>query len=618
MSTNYWTFNGFQLSALAAALMVAGCSGNHADQLRPIYRTSDTVSGKAATLDHYAQGKRYFERGRYGLALAEFQSELAKRASSVRALNGVAACYDKLGRYDVAVRYYHMALRIDPDSAVTMNNLGYSLALQGKPANATTVLGLALRKDPENSKAQANQKLVDAGLGKPELKVARSEANPVSVPAVPSHQPVVAAVPSAPVVTPQPVVAVAPEVQQPAAQSVVAPIVAVAPEPSIEPPLPQGEGRGEGNKQENPAIISVLPSGGGSVDSGNGASVLEQQIAGERPAPTAGAEQEIVGKRPAPTGDVTPLASEQLVEPEIYAGLVSAIAEVTEVEPPSVTAESVQADSPLAMPVEPTVIVSHQVDVQAPVSESDAEVVIGSGTVYEIPQAAPASESTADEEPVVTAVSLSAEPAPAAAASLPLSASPVKPASAEPTLYVATEGGDTLWHIAKRLTGENQVGIMQMMAGLFRSNPEAFIDGDMNRLKVGFLLWIPAAQEIAKMDVNPMVQDKVERYAAAMEISNGNGRRGMARMMGDYLRDQGEQVVRITNAGSFSMPQSVIHYAPGEIEAARRLAARLPVAAELRETLPDNARISVRLVIGQDILDYEDSMRRALLFSGRA
>ena len=100
MPSKHRVFKGFKFSALSAALVVAGCSSGHMDQLRPIYRMSSDAADKTAGLDHYAQGKRFFERGRYGLALAEFQTELAKYPSSVRSLNGLAACYDKLGRYD--------------------------------------------------------------------------------------------------------------------------------------------------------------------------------------------------------------------------------------------------------------------------------------------------------------------------------------------------------------------------------------------------------------------------------------------------------------------------------------------------------------------------------------
>jgi hypothetical protein len=57
---------------------------------------------------------------------------LRDNSSSVRALNGLAASYDRLGRFDLARRYYQQALEISPQSAQTLNNMGYSLVLEAR------------------------------------------------------------------------------------------------------------------------------------------------------------------------------------------------------------------------------------------------------------------------------------------------------------------------------------------------------------------------------------------------------------------------------------------------------------------------------------------------------
>ena len=93
-------------------------------------------------------------------------SEMCIRDSqSVRALNGLAASYDKLGRFDLAERYYASALDIDPESPVTLNNLGYSQLLQGKLEEALKIFELAARHGPNNPLIAANTELAVNMMG---------------------------------------------------------------------------------------------------------------------------------------------------------------------------------------------------------------------------------------------------------------------------------------------------------------------------------------------------------------------------------------------------------------------------------------------------------------------
>jgi hypothetical protein len=85
----------------------------------------------------------------------------------------------------------------------------------------------------------------------------------------------------------------------------------------------------------------------------------------------------------------------------------------------------------------------------------------------------------------------------------------------------------------------------------------------------------------------------------ALEISNGNGRAGLARQVARDLREPGLKVVRLTNAKGYGVRQTRIEYQPAFRELAERLASRFgagkPVAASLA------AHIDVRIVIGRDM-----------------
>ncbi|OZA08435.1 MAG: hypothetical protein B7X97_06360, partial [Methylotenera sp. 17-45-7] len=76
--------------------------------------------------------------------------------------------------------------------------------------------------------------------------------------------------------------------------------------------------------------------------------------------------------------------------------------------------------------------------------------------------------------------------------------SPETVAEAEAT-QVTTQRGDSLGAIAKEVKLDG-VSLDQMLLGLFEANKQAFVDGNMNRLKVGQILKVPSKDEIAAID----------------------------------------------------------------------------------------------------------------------
>lgn len=96
---------------------------------------------------------------------------------------------------------------------------------------------------------------------------------------------------------------------------------------------------------------------------------------------------------------------------------------------------------------------------------------------------------------------------------------------------------------------------------------------------------------------------------AAVEVSNGNGRTGMAAMVGRALGNDGRIVTRLTNAESFKQSTTTVYYRPGARRDARQLARSLPVEAVLKESDAMREDIGVRVVIGRDLLAHEDEIR---------
>lgn len=94
---------------------------------------------------------------------------------------------------------------------------------------------------------------------------------------------------------------------------------------------------------------------------------------------------------------------------------------------------------------------------------------------------------------------------PAAAARAQGAGQPDKPAAAAPATYEVAKG-DTLYRVATR-TRPAGVTVFQMIVALYRANPEAFLDGNVNQLVVGRTLKIPSRETIAGLGAAEAAQE---------------------------------------------------------------------------------------------------------------
>lgn len=74
-----------------------------------------------------------------------------------------------------------------------------------------------------------------------------------------------------------------------------------------------------------------------------------------------------------------------------------------------------------------------------------------------------------------------------------------RPVAAQGPSEYAVKSNDTLWGIAKRLRPSGLSHTQTMMA-LFQSNPSAFLNNDINRLRRGVILRVPSRDEIAGLN----------------------------------------------------------------------------------------------------------------------
>ncbi|MEE2735367.1 MAG: FimV/HubP family polar landmark protein [Pseudomonadota bacterium] len=81
--------------------------------------------------------------------------------------------------------------------------------------------------------------------------------------------------------------------------------------------------------------------------------------------------------------------------------------------------------------------------------------------------------------------------------------------------YGITKSGDTLWEIALKVRTDNSISIQQTMLALQRLNPDAFINNNINLLKIGYVLRIPDALDMtqdSKLEANTLVQLQNEQF----------------------------------------------------------------------------------------------------------
>jgi len=234
----------------ASLLLLGGCGGGSSADVFNFLEKAGQHDAAAGT--DYERGKRQLAAGEYGLAAESFAAEVARNPNSVRALNGEAIAYAKLGKAEVAKQLFETALAVDRDSPETLNNLAYLHLKQGDPqgalvlaerAKSALTTGTNDKSPPVLSQVLANNE----ALMRVPLSAQETQQNTVNTAAVqidkddtdnavqPKPAAPVAPVQQAPLLAaaaPQETVAAAPQSQEPAT-------VAVTPQPVVAKTAPR-------------------------------------------------------------------------------------------------------------------------------------------------------------------------------------------------------------------------------------------------------------------------------------------------------------------------------------------------------------------------------------------
>lgn len=133
------------------------------------------------------------------------------------------------------------------------------------------------------------------------------------------------------------------------------------------------------------------------------------------------------------------------------------------------------------------------------------------------PPAAETATADATQAPPADAAPVAPSPAQAAPAVMPTpQPQPAPTASGD----YAVQRGDTLSEIARDLPGTNGYTLDQAMLALLATNPDAFIDGNINRLRAGAVLRVPSQDELSRHGVAQaagIVREQVAEWRASRQ-----------------------------------------------------------------------------------------------------
>lgn len=165
--------------------------------------------------------------------------------------------------------------------------------------------------------------------------------------------------------------------------------------------------------------------------------------------------------------------------------------------------------------------VYNETSASAPVSAPSTSAVASPVVVSPAPE-------VSRQEPVVTpprAIQSAPEPAPKATPSQQPVASTV-PASRLSVDDYKVESGDTLWEIAEATGTDSSASVHQKMIAILQANPDAFIKGNINRLKNGRVLRIPSNEEVANISYQQAV-DAVSEQNQAWSAENQSAKKAV-------------------------------------------------------------------------------------------
>lgn len=151
---------------------------------------------------------------------------------------------------------------------------------------------------------------------------------------------------------------------------------------------------------------------------------------------------------------------------------------------------------------------------------------------------------------------------------------------------------DTLWEIALRARTDSSISVHQSMMALYRANPEAFINGDINRLRRGQVLRVPDASEMKSLNKF----EAVSQFAQATGDSDSGAQLNASRRTSSTRTESAEVSGRVKLAAPSAGTTSTGQGSGANDGAGKALESELAVTLEeLDKSKAENTELSSRV-----------------------
>ncbi len=166
---------------------------------------------------------------------------------------------------------------------------------------------------------------------------------------------------------------------------------------------------------------------------------------------------------------------------------------------------------------------------------------------------------------------------------------------------------ETLWQIASRGRPEGS-SVQQAMLDIQRLNPEAFIDGNINRIKAGYIIYLPAEGDISSDDLAEAlaeVQEQNTRWASQQSRTPGVTAAASLRISADPVDDAATDAAAGAPAADRGAATDDSARVTAAEEPAREpaAAAGAPDASEAPAAGPDRSELAGQMAAMSERLD---------------
>jgi pilus assembly protein FimV len=215
------------------------------------------------------------------------------------------------------------------------------------------------------------------------------------------------------------------------------------------------------------------------------------------------------------------------------------------------------------------------------------------------------------------AVAIQLESSPASDSLAPVPASPQLMSDLSNASTITVNSGDTLWQIALRVRPDSSISVQQTMLALQRLNPDAFINNNINQLRLGEILRVPELSEIRSLDLAEAMAEVTRQNQALGQPGNVSGASQPVTVVSRSAGapgEQGELRLVLTVDDPASQPVDVSAVGDQQAQASQQLQEledRLAMRSENLDRLDaENNELTMRLsMLQQQITSAQEIIR---------